>query len=242
MGSFPATRHSLLVAAGSADPQARRAAFDALVAGYWRPVYKYLRLRWRASDDDARDLTQGFFAAAFERGLLQRYDPARARLRTFLRLCLDGFVKNERKAAGRLKRGGGVLTLALDFEGADGELHQLELPDGSDLDAWFHREWVRALFAQAVDDLRARCRAAGKPQALRLFERYDLDEPGAQGRQTYAQLAREFELPVTQVTNLLAWARREFRAAVLARLRLMTASEEEFRAEALSLLGVEPRA
>ncbi len=240
MGGFPATRHSLLVAVGSPDPRARRDALGALVEGYWRPVYKYLRLRWRVSDDDARDLTQGFFTAALERGLLQRYDPAKARFRTFLRLCLDGFVKNERKAARRLKRGGGAPTLALDFEGADGELRQLELPDGTDLDAWFHREWVRALFAHALDDLRARCHAAGKLDALRLFERYDLDEPGPQGRPTYAQLAREFDLPATQVTNFLAWARRAFRATVLARLRLLTASDEEFRAEARALLGVEP--
>ncbi len=242
MGVFPATRHSLLRAAGSGDPHARRDALETLAAGYWRPVYKYLRVRWRAADDDARDLTQGFFAALVERGLVQRYDPSKARFRTFVRLCLDGFVKNERKAAGRLKRGGGSATLALDFVGADGELRQLELPDGTDLDAWFHREWVRGLFAQALEDLRARCRAAQKPAALRLFERYDLEDPGPDGRPTYAQLARELELPVTQVANFLTWARREFRAAVLARLRLLTASEEEFRAEARALLGREPPA
>ncbi len=242
MGVFPATRHSLLQAAGSGDARTRRDALETLAQGYWRPVYKYLRLRWRADDEDARDLTQGFFAALVERGLVQRYDPSKARFRTFVRLCLDGFVKNERKAARRLKRGGGSTTLALDFVGADGELRQLELPDDTDLDAWFHREWVRGLFVQAVEDLRARCQATGKLAALRLFERYDLDEPGPDGRPTYAQLALESALPVTQVTNFLNWARREFRAAVLARLRLLTASEEEFRAEARALLGVEPPA
>jgi hypothetical protein len=237
---FPATRHSLLLLAGSADPQARRAALETLCEGYWRPVYKYLRLRWRVPDDEARDLTQGFFADALERGTLARFDARKARFRTFLRLCLDGFVANQRKAARRLKRGGGVVTLSLDFAGADGELRGLELPDGTDLDAWFHREWVRALFAQAVDALRARCLAAGKADAWRLFERYDLQDPGPEGRPTYAQLASESDLPVTQVTNFLAWARREFRAAVLVRLRAQTASDDEFRSEARALLGHEP--
>lgn len=241
VSAFPTTRHSVLLAASGPDENARRAAFDTLVGGYWKPVYKYLRMRWHIPDDDARDLTQAFFVAALERGLLARYDPARARFRTFLRLCLDGFVLNERKAARRLKRGGGRVPLALDFETADGELRRHDVPDDTDLDAYFHREWVRALFAQAVDDLRARCRAAGKPQPLALFERYDLDEPGPEGRPTYAQLAREFGLPITQVTNLLAWARREFRRAVLARLRALTASDDEFRAEARALLGSEPR-
>jgi DNA-directed RNA polymerase specialized sigma24 family protein len=237
---FPATRHSVLLLAAGADPQARREALGTLIEGYWRPVYKYLRLRWQASDDEARDLTQSFFAAALDGAMLRRYDPGKARFRTFLRLCLDGFVLNERKAARRLKRGGGTTLLALDFESADGELRGLELPDGTDLDAWFHREWVRALFAQAVDELRARCAAAGKTAALALFERYDLQDPGPEGRPTYAQLAAEFGLPATQVTNFLAWARREFRAAVLSRLRALTASDEEFRGEARALLGLEP--
>ncbi len=232
----------MLLLAGSADPQARREALETLCDGYWRPVYKYLRLRWRVSDDEARDLTQGFFADVLERGTLLRFDPSKARFRTFLRLCLDGFVANQRKAARRLKRGGGALLLSLDFTGADGELRGLELPDGTDLDAWFHREWVRALFAQAVDELRARCLAAGKRAAWELFERYDLQDPGPEGRPTYAQLAAEFGLPATQVTNFLAWARREFRAAVLVRLRAQTASEEEFRCEARALLGRELKA
>ena len=55
---------------------------------------------------------------------------------------------------------------------------------------------------------------------------------------TIERLAAEFELPVTQVTNHLAWARREFRRIVLDRLREMTGSDEEFREEAKDLLGV----
>jgi RNA polymerase sigma factor (sigma-70 family) len=212
---------------------------EALVEGYWKPVYKYVRVRFRTEAEDARDLTQSFFTWLLEGDTLARYDPAKARFRTYLRLCLDGFVANARKAAGRLKRGGGRVLLPLDFEGADGELRRHEVPDGADLDEYFHREWVRALFAQAVDALRARCEAAGKAAHFRLFQRYDLDEPGTEGRPTYAQLAGEFGLPVTQVTNHLHWARRQFREVVLARLRELTASEAEFRSEARDVLGVD---
>ena len=51
--AFPATRHSVLEAARSPDPEERRRAFGVLVASYWTPVYKYLRLRWRQSAEDA---------------------------------------------------------------------------------------------------------------------------------------------------------------------------------------------
>jgi eukaryotic-like serine/threonine-protein kinase len=61
---FPLTRRSVVIAAGDADPEVRRQAQGALVASYWRPVYKYLRVKWREDREDAEDLTQGFFAAA----------------------------------------------------------------------------------------------------------------------------------------------------------------------------------
>ena len=70
--------------------------------------------------------------------------------------------------------------------------------------------------------------------------RYDVDEAADAGRPTYATLAGETGLRVTDVTNQLAWARRAFREIVLARLREVCASDEEFRAEARDLLGVDP--
>ena len=122
MGSFPATRHSVVAGIASADTHTRRVAFDALVSAYWRPVYKYVRIKWRRDREDAADLTQEFFARAFERGSLGRFEPGRARFRTFLRVCLDGFVANEIKARGRLKRGGEVSFVPLDFAAAEHEL------------------------------------------------------------------------------------------------------------------------
>lgn len=95
---------------------------DTLCAAYWKPVYKYVRLRWNPSSEDAQDLTQGFFAQVIERGLLDKYDPAKGRLRTFLRMCVDSFVINDEKAAKRLKRGGNASHVALDFAGAEEEM------------------------------------------------------------------------------------------------------------------------
>ena len=69
-----------------------------------------------------------------------------------------------------------------------------------------------------------------------LFERYDLDDSDA--KISYVQLAAEFHLAVTDVTNYLAFARREFRRSVLDQLYEMTGSEEEFHREAQALLGV----
>ena len=245
MGSFPATRHSVVAGIASSDVQTRRIAFDALVAAYWRPVYKYIRMKWHAERDDAADLTQEFFARAYEKGSLGRFDSGRARFRTFLRVCLDGFVANEQKAASRIKRGGDVSFVPLDFAAAENELAAHpnvrageSAVAGVDDDALFRREWVRALFTDAVSSLRASCEAAGKEKQFAVFERYDLDD-SVNGRPTYADLGAELGVPVTQVTNYLAFARRELRRLVLERLEELCATDEEFKLEARELLGVD---
>ncbi len=245
--AFPATRHSVIAGIASTDHQQRRVAFDALISAYWRPVYKYVRIKWRADRDDAADLTQEFFARAFEKNTLARFDSERARFRTFLRVCLDGFVANEHKAAGRMKRGGGLSFVSLDFATAEAELQERPSVTGAngatipgpDDDDFFRQEWIRALFADAAAALREACVAAGKDVHFAVFQRYDLDE-NAGGRPTYAQLASELGIPVTQVTNYLAFARRELRRLLLERLHALCASDDEFRLEARELFGVDP--
>lgn len=240
-GRFPATRRSVLLAARDEDPEVRRAAFGTLVESYWKPVYKYLRAQGQVDAEDAQDLTQAFFAQALEKGTFGRYDPDKARFRTFLRLCLDGFVANERKAAGRLKRGGGTAPLSLDFEGAEQELARQGVAETLGPEEYFHREWVRALFARAVEALRERCEGTGRGLRFILFERYDLEGSDGGDRPTYAALAAEHGVTPEKVTNELSAARRELRAIVLETLRELTGSEAELRAEAREVLGIDLR-
>ena len=77
-GCFPATRWSVIEGVRSEDWAERKRALDTLCEAYWRPVYKYVRLRWNRAAPDAQDLTQGFFAELLERELLARFDAARA--------------------------------------------------------------------------------------------------------------------------------------------------------------------
>jgi hypothetical protein len=151
---------------------------------------------------------------------------------------VDGLVMNEAKAARRLKRGGDAVLLSLDFETAEGELRRIDPPAPDHMDEFFEKEWVRSLFGLAVEGLRAQCQARGKMTHFSLFERYDLDD-SEERKLSYDDLAREFGIAVTDVTNYLAYARREFRRIALEKLREMTATEDEFRREARALLGVE---
>jgi len=138
--SFPATRISVVEQTRSGDAEIRRVALAAIIEAYWKPAYKYLRVKWSLDPDTAADLTQEFFAATLEKGVIAKYDPARARFRTYLRLCLDGFAANQRKAERRLKRGGGVTLVPLDFATAEGEMATREPAVAADVDELFYRE------------------------------------------------------------------------------------------------------
>jgi len=235
---FPVTNQSAIAAARSDDHVVRQRAFDTILTSYWKPVYKYIRLKWQANNEDAKDLTQGFFANAFEKNHFANYDARKASFQTFLRTCLDGFVANEKKAGNRLKRGGDVNHFQLDFLSAEDEI-AMQAMQANDLNAedYFHREWVRWMFTMSVDTLRQRYEASGRQVHFQLFEAYDLNDDDTSV--SYASLAETFALEPATVNNYLAATRRDFRRIVLDKLREITATDEEFRTEARSLLGVD---
>jgi RNA polymerase sigma factor (sigma-70 family) len=234
--SFPATRLSVVERTRSGDEETRRIALATIIDAYWKPAYKYLRVKWSLDPDQAADLTQEFFASTLEKEVVEKYDPARARFRTYLRMCLDGFASNARKAERRLKRGGGVTLVPLDFETAEGEIATHEPAVSADVDELFYREWVRGLLERSVADLKRHASATGRPDMFEVFSRYDLVDDG-EVRPTYTAIASALNLTPATVTNHLAAMRRQFRKIVLERLRDLTSSEEEWETEAARLLG-----
>ena len=207
------------------DAPDRERAFGTLVELYWKPLYKSLRFKGAVAAEDAEDLTQSFFAAAFEKTALASFNPAKASFRTFIRTLFDRHVANEWKSQRRIKRGGG--SKALSFDAAEEELSR-DAARSLDPEEYFEREWARSVFAAAVERLRANC----KQQVFDIFSAYDID-----GDASYKELASRFGITETTVTNHLSSARRQFRSIVLELLGEVTASDREFRAEVRALLG-----
>jgi RNA polymerase sigma factor (sigma-70 family) len=219
---FPSTQLSLLEAV-SGPGAVPNEALERVAALYWKPVCRFVRLKFRKEQADAEDLTQEFFATALKRDLFRRFDPARASFRTYLRIAVEHFAANEHAAAQRLKRGGGVA-----FE----PVETLDVAGGGSPEEIFEQEWRRQVFALALDDLKAHCEAAGKRVQWEVFEAYDLT---GEARPSYGELAARQGIAETSVTNYLAWARRILRGFVEARLRGVTAGEVELRQEMRSL-------
>ena len=214
-GPFPSTQLSLLEAVTTGLPNE---ALERVVALYWKPVYRFLRSKFRQDNEDAKDLTQGFFTTALERDFFARFDPAKASFRTYLRMAVERFAASRHAAAHRQKRGGEVA-----FEPLAEQAATTESPEEV-----FEREWQRQLFSLAVDDLRAHCDGCGKQLQFRIFEDYDL---AAGVRPSYSDLGARHRIAATSVTNHLAWARRTLRGLVTERLRGVTAGEQELHKE-----------
>jgi RNA polymerase sigma factor (sigma-70 family) len=233
MHRFPSTQSSLLKTSNSLGTLGRD-ALSSLIAVYWKPSYKYVRIKWRRSNEDAKDLVQGFFMTLIERDILANFDPAKARFRTYLQMCLDRFIMKQDQSAHRLKRGGDQ-CFKVDFDEGECELVALNGEMTADsAEEIFLRECRREIFALALRDLETFCCETGKALQYRILEQYDL----AQGeRPSYAEIAAQNDLTVSTVTNYLAWSRRELRRFVEQRISSVTPNHVERRDESRLLWG-----
>jgi RNA polymerase sigma factor (sigma-70 family) len=214
-GRFPSTRISLLDAATSGLSSD---AMNEVMALYWKPVYRFVRLKFQKNNEDAKDLTQGFFTSVLQRDFFSRFDPDKASFRTYIRMAVERYAANQYAAANCQKRGGEI-----QFEPVDEQEVPTESPEVE-----FEREWRRQLFFLALDDLHAHCDHAAKTLQFGVFQDYDLADGD---RPSYADLAAKYHIPETSVTNYLAWARRLLRGFVMERLRHTTAGSRELHQE-----------
>src|SRR5262249_32933429 len=105
-GVFSTTHWSMGRLAGNAATAESNAALDQLCRQYWQPLYYFVRRKGH-SEEDAKDLVQGFFARLLEKGLFGAADRERGRFRTFLLTALENYLISEWSRANRQKRGGG---------------------------------------------------------------------------------------------------------------------------------------
>ena len=82
---FPVTNQSAIAAARSEDHVVRQRAFDTILTSYWKPGVQIHPPEMAGKNEDAKDLTQGFFANAFEKNHFASYDARKASFQTFLR-------------------------------------------------------------------------------------------------------------------------------------------------------------
>lgn len=196
--------------------------FETLCRRYWKPVYAFVRVSGATSNEDAKDLTQAFFLWLFEGELLARYERERASFRNYLKGILRRFLADQRKAAGRIKRGGDATLIPMD-----------EVGDvAGEPDAVFDQSWMSVLMKGAIDAVKARYAADGRAEQIRVFEAHDLEGAGS-----YADVAARLGLSESRVRDTLAAVRRAIRAEIHAELARQTSGPDELEEEWNALRG-----
>jgi RNA polymerase sigma-70 factor (ECF subfamily) len=184
---FPATRWTLVVAAGDPHGRETRSALAALCENYWYPLYAYLR-RCGYPADQAQDLTQEFFIRVLEGRYLDRANPQKGRFRSFLLTSLKFFVADEEDRQRARKRGGGAVV-SLGVSSGE-ERYQREPAHDETPERIFERRWVLSVLDRVVEKLREEFVHHGRSEHFEQLKVFLL----GQGDTAYAELACEMNI------------------------------------------------
>lgn len=235
---FPTTRWSILTEATGADAESdRRRALEALAQAYWKPVYCYLRAKWSCTREDAKDLTQDFFAGMLEGRFLPAEGRCVASFRSFLRVALDRYLIDEHRRRQALKRGGAQAIFRLDAEWNEASLPEVEDPAGRPPEQILDDAWRARLLERAARQYEEECRVRGVELHSRIFHDYVLQ---GDGELPYRALAERYGIRVADVENYLKQAKRRYREILRKEISETVAGEEELREEIRHLFGEGP--
>ena len=175
-----ATTHWSVVLTAQGLSSAAQEALEKLCCTYWRPIYGFVR-RQGVGTEDAKDLTQGFFALLLERRDLDAVRKEKGRLRSYLLTSLKHFLASEQRRAMTVKRGKGQHLVPLE-EFRTNERVEMEPVDSLSADRLYERRWALTLMEQVLRRLKDEYRAAGNVALFDSLKQLLPDEPGAPSR------------------------------------------------------------
>ena len=210
--SFPTTQWSQILAAQDPTQPGHRDRLDALLRAYWKPAYAYIRVGWRKSNEDAKDLTQAFFARLLQNGRIAAIQADGGRFRSYLKQALKNFLIDADRAAEVRKPVEPVLPL-------EGEV---DVPTDAVPDRVFDREWLSVLLDASIARLERELKKDGKAAYFDVFRAYLLDSGSERGVSvatksgeielpTYGSVAKRLGLSESDVRNYLSLCRARLR-------------------------------
>jgi RNA polymerase sigma-70 factor (ECF subfamily) len=196
-----------------------REAREVLCKAYWQPVASYLEALG-LSTMDAEDGAQELMATVCRDEVLAQIDPAKGRLRHFIKAAARHLMLNRRRDAATQKRGEGALHLGLD------EVSDALLPsDDPVVEAVFDHQWAWTLFNRAFQSLEASYALRGKAALLAALKPTLISSDVVQ---PYAEIGSAFGVGEAQIKVEVHRLRRR----LAERLRMEVASTLDLGATA----------
>ena len=203
--AFTTTHWSMVLEAQGESPAAQE-ALEKLCRIYWRPIYGFVR-RQGVQPEEAKDLTQGFFALLLERRDLDTVRKEKGRLRSYLLTSLKHFLTNERSRAMTIKRGEGQRLIPLEAF-RERERAGFEPTDPASADHIYERRWALTVLDQVLVRLGDEYRATGK---MPLFDQLQKSLTNEPDHPSQADTAHKFGMTENAVKQAFHRLRQRYR-------------------------------
>ena len=205
--AFTTTHWSVVLEAQGPTREAQ-AALEKLCCTYWRPIYGFVR-RQGVGPEEAKDLTQGFFALLLERRDFDAVRKEKGRLRSYLLTSLKHFLMNEHNRAMAIKRGAGQRLIPLDHL-RERERVGFDPADTLAPDQIYERRWALSVLDQVLARLGDEYRSVG-PTSAGFFDRLQKSLTDEPDRPSPADTAREFGMTESAVRQASYRLRQRYR-------------------------------
>jgi len=198
---FTTTHWSVVLEAQSESPTAQE-ALEKLCQIYWPPIYGFVQ-RKGVDPEEAKDVTQEFFADLLEHRNLTAVRKEKGRFRSYLLGALKYFLADEHRRAMAIKRGKGQRLIPFADLSAD-ERTEMEPADPVTAEQIYERRWASILLERVLNLLKNEYGAAGNTALFNSLKQLLPDEPGAPSQASVAA-----QLGITQ--NAVRQAFHRFR-------------------------------
>ena len=174
--SFTTTHWSVVLEAQTESPTAQE-ALEKLCQIYWPPIYSFVQTKG-VDPEEAKDITQEFFADLLEHRSLAAVRKEKGRFRSYLLGALKYFLADGHRRAMAIKRGRGQRLIPLE-ELSAGERTGVEPADSITAEQIYERRWASTLLERVLGLLKNEYVATGNAALFDCLKRLLPDEPGS---------------------------------------------------------------
>jgi len=184
-------------------------------------------------DQEAQDLTQGFFARLLEKEFLSDVDRSKGKFRSFLLAAMEHFLANEWRRANAQKRGGGVDFVPLAGHSAEGQSLQISAPNLSPED-FFDQQWAITVLEHAVSKLRQEFTGKSKEE---FFEKVKIYLTGEKPEASYTELAARLDTTAAALKMAVSRIRQRYGELLREEIASTVSDPNEVEEELRALLA-----
>jgi RNA polymerase sigma-70 factor (ECF subfamily) len=230
--SFTTTHWSVVLEAQSESPAAHD-ALEKLCRVYWRPIYSFVQ-RQSIGPEEAKDITQSFFADLLEHKSLTAVRKEKGRFRSYLLGALKYFLADERRRAMAIKRGKGQRLIPLEELSAD-ERIEMEPADPVTAEQIYERRWASTVLERVLCLLKNEYVAAGNAVLFDSLKQLLPDEPGSPSQ---ADIAGQLSMTANAVRQAFHRFRQRYQLLLREEIAHTVATPGDIEDELRHLIAV----